>query len=691
MFVGTVKNTALIIVSAFVRERPDLYRKMLLRRLIPLHKQVKGFILTFDWSPVMRMIVEVCRDLDIPTILIPHESVFIDKEKYYWDLTAHASVPQADIVLGWGYTQRDIFKKRGYPVEQRFEIVGAPKFDMYFDFEPHLTRKQFCKVFGLDSNLKFALFAAQPLDSQLNQIIAREAQRNSLIDLHQKCLETGVQLLIRMPPSQEEILGEKLRQMFTEGGVTVIDEAQNYFVTPDEVLYHSDVVVSINSTMLFEGVLLGRPAISMKYMDFDQIWDPIRFPIARNAGELSVAMDLALGGGWQPDPDGMVWAARSFGVGTFDGQAAQRIRRKLISWAGETRVSISPSPLQKLFAGDPLDVVAISSSKVVIDGPQKYLKNLVAAQTLLTSRPDQTALKNLASTDIFLQWGSTTSKAKVAQADVAHALGRPVVYVEDGFIRSVALGLSGTPTLSIIMDDSALHYDATRVSRLENLLQDGPELTREQHKRARLVIKQIVARRISKYNQAPDARLAIGESGRPKLLLVDQRFGDQSVVSGLASEASFDSMLFDAIHERPDHDIIIKQHPDAISGGKLSYFTPERLAKIANLTPRLFPVAYEINPFALLDLAEEVWVGTSGMGFEALMAGCKVRCYGVPFYSGWGLTDDRQVMQRRNRTRSIEDLFYFAWIRLSRYVDPVSQNACEIEAVIEYICSERGW
>lgn len=322
-------------------------------------------------------------------------------------------------------------------------------------------------------------------------------------------------------------------------------------------------------------------------------------------------------------------------------------------------------------------------------GVQKYLAPMVNARKLISSRtPD---LKLLASVEVFLQWGITPNAAKAAQADAARALGRPVVYVEDGFIRSVAIGLSGTPTLSIIMDDRTAYYDATQVSRLESLLQDGPDLTPDQHARARQVIDRIVARRISKYNHAPDARLAIGEPGRPKLLLVDQRFGDQSVASGLASEESYDAMLFDAIRERPDHDIIVKQHPDAISGGKAAYFTPERLAKIANLTPRLYPVAYEVNPYALFDLAEEVWVGTSGMGFEALMAGCRVRCYGVPYYSGWGVTDDRQTLPRRSRRRSVEDLFHFAWIALSRYVDPEAGRACEIEEVIEHICRERGW
>ena len=66
---------------------------MVYKRLVPLAKKVEGFIFTFDWAPVMRIIVQVCNDLDIKTILVPHESVFVDRSKYYWDPYANASVP----------------------------------------------------------------------------------------------------------------------------------------------------------------------------------------------------------------------------------------------------------------------------------------------------------------------------------------------------------------------------------------------------------------------------------------------------------------------------------------------------------------------------------------------------------------------------------------------------------------------
>src|SRR3546814_15207879 len=46
----------------------------------------------------------------------------------------------------------------------------------------------------------------------------------------------------------------------------------------------------------------------------------------------------------------------------------------------------------------------------------------------------------------------------------------PLIRVEDGFIRSVALGASKAPPLSLCMDAKTLYFDATTASTLEDIL-----------------------------------------------------------------------------------------------------------------------------------------------------------------------------------------------------------------------------
>jgi capsule polysaccharide export protein KpsC/LpsZ len=140
-------------------------------------------------------------------------------------------------------------------------------------------------------------------------------------------------------------------------------------------------------------------------------------------------------------------------------------------------------------------------------------------------------------------------------------------------------------------------------------------------------------------------------------------------------------MLDDALKERPDHTILVKRHPDATLGGKQSYFSDERLVP-HRANPRLVVVEHEVNPHTLFDQVDEVWVVSSGMGMEALLRGLPVRCYGAPFYAGWGLTEDRREVPRRGRTRSVVELFHFAYIESCRYYSPSKHAAAELEDVI---------
>lgn len=679
-------------VEIFVRNNPEIYRKMIARRLVQLRKKINGVILAFDWAPVMRMVAGICKDLDIPTILIPHDSAFLDRDKYYRDNISNASVPVADVVLGWGGLQREIFVERGYPAEH-FVAVGAAKLDIYHDYQSQLSRDQFCNLFGLHPSKKIVLFVAEVLDSQLDQAIFRESQRDAVSDLLNYSVENNCQLIIRLADKSDDIIGSELTERLLSSGVAAIDDAACYVVSSEEALFHCDVVTSINSMMLFEGVLLGRPAISLKYLEFTAIWEVIGVPAANSATALKPVLDMVLSGGWRPSEQGMNWAGAMLGVGEFDGLAAQRIRQYLKNHSNKNatdRITKLPSALDRLFSKSSIDVIGIPSTGSVLENTQKFLKGLTRARSVVSTRNLDSDLSSVSSVDIFFQWGLRDTPARSHQRRVANSLGKPLVIVEDGFIRSLDIGLTGGPALAIILDDATAYYDATKQSRLERLLSDGPDLDAEMTVRARHAIDKIVANRVSKYNHAPDFPVQIGNPGSKKILVIDQRFGDQSVESGLANEETYERMLYDIIRERPDCDIIVKLHPDAIKGGKSSYFSYERLEKFKNLTRRLYTVDYDVNPFALFDVVEDVYVGTSGMGFEALMAGKKVHCYGMPFYAGWGVTEDKIKLSRRDRQRSVEDLFHFAYIESSRYFHPEKNMPVEVEDIVDYIVSGRS-
>ena len=81
--------------------------------------------------------------------------------------------------------------------------------------------------------------------------------------------------------------------------------------------------------------------------------------------------------------------------------------------------------------------------------------------------------------------------------------------------------------------------------------------------------------------------------------------------------------------------------------------------------------------------ASRVYTVTSQLGMEALLCGTRVTCFGMPFYAGWGATDDRVSCPRRTRRRAPLEIFALAYLRYARYVDPIRGEACTLGRWLE--------
>lgn len=278
-------------------------------------------------------------------------------------------------------------------------------------------------------------------------------------------------------------------------------------------------------------------------------------------------------------------------------------------------------------------------------------------------------------------WGCKPSGDQAAEYAVRRGL--PCLRLEDGFLRSVGLGAAGTPPLSLIIDDRGVYYDARRPSRLECLLNDT-EFSPDLLARAERLRAFIAAHNLSKYNHAPDAPEGlVPQRGRSRVLLLDQTAGDASIRYGLASAETFHCMLEVALDENPGADIYIKTHPDVIAGKKASALAFARTRR------NLQWIAVDVSPPSLLRQVDRIYTVTSQMGFEALLLGKPVSCFGLPFYAGWGISDDRVSGLRRKRRRSVVEILAAAYILYPRYVDPETGERCEAERVAEHLSASR--
>jgi capsular polysaccharide export protein len=279
----------------------------------------------------------------------------------------------------------------------------------------------------------------------------------------------------------------------------------------------------------------------------------------------------------------------------------------------------------------------------------------------------------------LLAWGRKPSAQRVERT--ARRLGCPVIRLEDGFLRSYGTG-NRYPPLSLVVDTVGIYYDSTRPSTLEDLLNSDEDVLAGivgdvEHARRR-----ILTLRLIKYNHAPDWRGEL-DLTRRNVLVVDQTFGDLSVNLGGADADTFGAMLAAARAEHPDAIIHVKTHPEVSSGRKRGYLT--QVTPDANT--RVWREA--INPLSLIEHMDHVYVVTSTLGFEALLADKPVTCFGLPWYAGWGATDDRQVCSRRTRRRSIPELFAAAYFRYARYLDPLSHTRGTLFDVLDWLERQR--
>lgn len=284
--------------------------------------------------------------------------------------------------------------------------------------------------------------------------------------------------------------------------------------------------------------------------------------------------------------------------------------------------------------------------------------------------------------DLVFGWGRKNSFFK-AQA-YAQKHGLKALCLEDGFIRSLGLGKEGCPPLSLVVDDIGIYFDATAESKLENLISADEDA--ELNHRANHAIKQIIQHGITKYNQKFNSIDEAQFSNLTKnILVIDQTYGDQSIKYSGATESIFQLMLKRACVEHPNADIWMKTHPDVIAGKAKSHFSKQDLNH-----PNIKLITENFNPIELLQQIDEAYVVSSQMGFEALLCGCKVHCFGVPWYAGWGLTNDiyaplNILNHRRNQFKSLEHLFACAYFKYAHYVNPTTAQKCELEDILQLL------
>lgn len=307
-------------------------------------------------------------------------------------------------------------------------------------------------------------------------------------------------------------------------------------------------------------------------------------------------------------------------------------------------------------------------------------------------------------------WGNKKTARKAM--DYAAALELPYCALEDGFIKTYATdlpeyALDRYDFLSMVVDRHGIFYDPFSGSDLERYLTDTSWFDGELREKTVSLLRRLNDLGINKYNPSGEAPAALPEDADPGkcVLLVDQTRNDTSVLRaglGTGRNASFEVMLRTALAEYGPGRVFVKAHPFALAKGRRTYLGPKKLKGTG--ARLLGPGA---APPELLRRFAGVWTVCSSMGLDALIAGARVRCFGLPFYYGYGLTEreeelaafpyyeDAVTRVRANRggkragagfaPLTLEELAAACYYRYSVFVNPFTRKKTGPEEIVDLI------
>lgn len=272
-------------------------------------------------------------------------------------------------------------------------------------------------------------------------------------------------------------------------------------------------------------------------------------------------------------------------------------------------------------------------------------------------------------------WGRKPVYGKLSE-------GVQLIHLEDGFLRSVGLGADLIRPMSWVIDACGIYYDATRPSGLEVLLQKT-EFTSELLARAAQLRERVVSAGLTKYN--------VGSKGwqRPPeavcvILVPGQVESDASLRFGAPGVSTNLGLLQKVREANQNAYLVYKPHPDVVAGLRRKGKGESEASLWCN------EVVVDADMGQLLQQVDEVHTLTSLAGFEALLRGKAVTCYGQPFYAGWGLTKDIEPVLRRNRHLSLDMLVACALILYPVYISRETGRFIAPEQALDELLAWRS-
>jgi hypothetical protein len=183
-----------------------------------------------------------------------------------WDHLSSKSLIRAwpDRVFVWNETQkREAIELHGVPAE-RIAVTGAQCFDQWFDRQPSRSRVDFCQRLRLDPDKAIilwvcsSLFRGSPLEADLVENWVQRVRGSEDPRVR------DANILIRPHPQRSDewcrVDLSDFGRVAVRGGNPVDEDGKAAYF---DALFHSAVVVGLNTSALIEAGIVGRPVLSI--------------------------------------------------------------------------------------------------------------------------------------------------------------------------------------------------------------------------------------------------------------------------------------------------------------------------------------------------------------------------------------------------------------------------------------------
>ncbi|MEM9837759.1 MAG: capsular polysaccharide biosynthesis protein [Pseudomonadota bacterium] len=280
--------------------------------------------------------------------------------------------------------------------------------------------------------------------------------------------------------------------------------------------------------------------------------------------------------------------------------------------------------------------------------------------------------------DAIAGWG----RKGTGQA-TAEERGLPYIAIEDAFLSRLGTDEKRFGLLGIVIDPVGIYYDAHHPSLVEDLVAKSALCPPDDQTDA--LLAEMRDHGLGKFNTLDHERLTaqLHDSPSADVIVVDQIAGDLSIPGGMVSPETFEDMIQAAHDENPGQRIGVKLHPYDGIGGRTGHL--RELAERYDCAV----IPNTVSWMACAEKAQRVYVASSNAGLEALIAGSSVTCFGVAFFGGWGLTDDRQSVERRSEKPTLSQLCSAVYGQYGHYWLPSLQRSASPLSLARFISVQQ--